>query len=212
MQTNNTVHDAFDSNAQEYQDRFMDVSAYHSALGRLIGQLPDQASILDLACGPGNISKYIHENHAGKSHITGIDFSERMIKLARINLPDGHFIRSNVLDLDKLNLGKQDAIVLGFCLPYLNMDECRLLFAKISTICNRKACLYIAVNLSHAYTVRKHSSSDSNSEITSYLYSPGDVKALLDQSGFRMLWSSYYNTRDTGNPDNEWIVLAECLS
>src|SRR5277367_2838153 len=70
-------------NAGEYQDRYRFV---WEAAGDLIGLLAPQPGerILDLGCGPGQLTARIAESGAT---VTGIDRSEAMIALARGNYP-----------------------------------------------------------------------------------------------------------------------------
>jgi trans-aconitate 2-methyltransferase len=70
-------------NANEYQNRY---SFVWEAAGSLIGLLAPQAGerILDLGCGPGQLTARIAESGA---EVIGIDHSEAMIAQARGNFP-----------------------------------------------------------------------------------------------------------------------------
>jgi ubiquinone/menaquinone biosynthesis C-methylase UbiE len=53
----------FDDAAERYQDKYMDVSSYSEHLSLFCEALSsDEASILDVACGPGNVAKYIKDS------------------------------------------------------------------------------------------------------------------------------------------------------
>ena len=83
--------DVFDRQAHNYEQKFMDVSLYHHSLDKYCDRLSSaQATVLELACGPGNITAYV----LGKMpelQILGTDLSPAMLALARKNNPAAVF-------------------------------------------------------------------------------------------------------------------------
>ena len=79
------------------------------------------AEILDVACGPANVSVYL-KKQLPAIHITGIDLATEMISRAKENIPDGNFQVMDIREVSQLNK-IFDVIVLGFCIPYLNDEE-----------------------------------------------------------------------------------------
>ena len=60
-------------------------------LSKFLKYLPKKAVILDLGCGAGvPVSKFLGDN---EYNIIGIDFSDGMLKLARVNVKKAKFIR-----------------------------------------------------------------------------------------------------------------------
>lgn len=57
--------------------------------------------ILDVGCGPGIFSRALH---ARGLHVIGIDFSERMIAIARRNDPRGVFFIMDARDIGRMNV------------------------------------------------------------------------------------------------------------
>lgn len=67
-------------------------------LARLAPLLPNGGTVLDIGCGGGvPVAAYLH-GHGFR--VQGIDLSERMIELARKNVPGGSFTVRNMLDLE----------------------------------------------------------------------------------------------------------------
>jgi 2-polyprenyl-3-methyl-5-hydroxy-6-metoxy-1,4-benzoquinol methylase len=66
---------------------------------KLAGLLPPGASILDVGCGPGFKSSYFAEKGF---KVTGFDFSEEFIKIARREFPAVDFRVLDIYDLDTL--------------------------------------------------------------------------------------------------------------
>ena len=66
-------------------------------LNELLARLPQDAKVLDAGCGAGiPISQILSE----KFEVTGIDFSESQIQLAKKNVPQAHFICQDMTKLD----------------------------------------------------------------------------------------------------------------
>lgn len=76
-------------------------------LDDLLKRLPSNARILDLGCGSGKpILEYLISQNI---NVLGIDASEQMLELARLNFPDTQFM---LKDMRKLDLGEKfDAII-----------------------------------------------------------------------------------------------------
>src|SRR4051812_43183114 len=64
---------------------------------KLLSLLPPKATVLDIGCGAGTKSKYISEK---SFDVTGIDFSENMIEIAKRRVPNVNFEVFDIYDLD----------------------------------------------------------------------------------------------------------------
>ncbi|MCB0846279.1 MAG: methyltransferase domain-containing protein, partial [Bacteroidetes bacterium] len=79
------VINVFDNGAQLYQDKFMNLDLYRNSLDLFCeNQKQKDAQILDIACGPGNITRFILSKNPDYK-ILGIDLSSKMIELAKTN-------------------------------------------------------------------------------------------------------------------------------
>lgn len=119
--TSNTIA-IFDQFAEGYQEKYMDQGLYSDSLDLFCQQLqkPD-AELLDVGCGPGNISKYLLEKSPGL-RMLGIDLAPKMLELARKNIPSGDFRKMDCRNIAQLEQ-EFDCIIAGFCLPYLSEEE-----------------------------------------------------------------------------------------
>ena len=135
--------DIFNKLADGYQDKFMDVSLYHESLDLFCNAIEkENAEILELACGPGNITKYFLEKRSDFK-IIGTDLAPNMIALAKINNPTGHFQLMDCRAISSLPK-KFDGVVCGFGLPYLSKDEAIQFIKNSSQQLNEKGVLYIS--------------------------------------------------------------------
>ena len=97
-------------------------------IDRLIESLPKNAGILDLGCGPGiPYDKYLVESGF---KVTGVDFSQKHINLARRNVPGAAFVRG---DMTSVDFGEEsfDAVVSLYAIFHIPKKEHRDLFLKI---------------------------------------------------------------------------------
>src|SRR5262249_12971561 len=82
---------------------------------------PGRARVLDAACGPGNVSRYLMAQRP-ELDLLGIDLAPRMVELARAAVPSARFARRGRRPFDDLQT-RFDGIIFAFGLPCLSRDE-----------------------------------------------------------------------------------------
>jgi len=140
--TKNAV-EVFNKRATEYQDKFMDTQLYHESFDLFCEHIAkENADILELACGPGNITKYLLKKRPD-FNILGIDLSLNMINLAKANNPTATF---ELMDCRAIGLidKKYNAIMCGFALPYLSKEEVLELITHASVLLASGGVLYLS--------------------------------------------------------------------
>lgn len=133
----------FDAWAEAYNEAFMDTSMYHAMFDRFCTALQARnADVLELACGPGNITRYLLKQRPDL-RILGTDLAPRMLELAQLNNPSASF---QLLDARKiLSLDRSfDAIVCGFCLPYLTPEETKDLIRDAASVLRPNGLLFLS--------------------------------------------------------------------
>lgn len=129
--------------ADAYQKMFMHLRLYDHSYDRICSELPQHgAKILDVGCGPGIISHYLLTKRPDFD-VLGIDIAPNMIALARAVNPTARFAVMDSRNIGELPLGF-DAIVVGFCLPYLSMAECNNLIASAYALIQNHGLLYLS--------------------------------------------------------------------
>jgi len=109
---------------------------YYNAL------IEDKKRILDIGCGYGYLSFYLHYKNENRI-VTGIDYDEEKITVAQnsYNKSDNLQFRSeNIMDAD---LGKQDVIFLNDILHYLSQEKQQDLLARCATALSEDGLLFI---------------------------------------------------------------------
>ncbi len=132
----------FNRRANEYQEKYMDVSLYADSLNLVCKHLVPNANVLELACGPGNVTQYLLK-HRDDLKILGTDLAAQMLELAQKNNPSANFKLMDCRDLWQLHQ-KYDAVIASFCLPYLSKEEAEKLIADASKILNPRGILYLS--------------------------------------------------------------------
>jgi len=143
MDRYNETFETWNKIASIYQDKFMDQELYNDTYDFICNSIKkSNAKILEIGCGPGNITKYLLFKRPD-FEIFGIDIAPKMIEFAQKNNPSARF---KVMDSRKISELKEsyDAIVCGFCLPYLSQKDSEKLFFDSSNLLNNHGLLYLS--------------------------------------------------------------------
>ncbi|MBK9048517.1 MAG: class I SAM-dependent methyltransferase [Bacteroidetes bacterium] len=138
----------FNKLASLYAQKYMDVSGYSESLdifGKLINN--SNGTVLEIGCGPGNITRYLL-NKFPELKFFGIDLAPEMISIARSLNPEAEF---EVMDCRKINMipTKFNAVLCGFCLPYLSRQEAIQLISDSAVKLNTEGVIYISTMEDH---------------------------------------------------------------
>lgn len=197
----------FDKLAEGYQEKFMDVSLYNEALNTFCKHLAvADARVLDLACGPGNVAKYLLDKQP-QLHILGTDLSPRMLELARINNPTAEFQLMDSRKLSELNKNF-DGILCSFLLPYLSKEEALQLIRDMSTILTANGVLYIST-MEDDNTKSRPQKGSSGDEVFMNYHEAGYLTKALEEHHFQIidLQRKHYSYQDI--PTTDLLMVAK---
>ncbi len=129
--------------ASLYQDKFMDFDLYNDTYDTFceLVQKPE-ARVFEIGCGPGNIIRYLLSKRPDLQ-IEAIDVAPNMIELARKNNPSATFKVMDCREIDKLT-ENYDAIICGFCMPYLSREDCAKLIKDCAGLLSSGGILYFS--------------------------------------------------------------------
>jgi 2-polyprenyl-3-methyl-5-hydroxy-6-metoxy-1,4-benzoquinol methylase len=209
MDKNRQVKDGFDKYAVSYHERHMEEVLYNSTFDIFCNSIKKQnAVVLELGCGPGNISKYLL-SHRRDLNLLGIDVSEKMIELAKANNPTANFKTMDCRDIHLLNK-TYDAIMCGFCLPYISKEEAIQLVSDCSKLLNENGVLYIST-MEDDYTKSGwKSSSDGKHQMFMHYHEEDYLTEALTKNNFKLiaLLHQDYPTTD-GTKVVDLIIIAQ---
>jgi 2-polyprenyl-3-methyl-5-hydroxy-6-metoxy-1,4-benzoquinol methylase len=207
MDKNKGAVEVFDKLAGEYEKKFMDVGLYTNSLDAFCNSiLQPNGEVLEIACGPGNITTYVLQKKPGLK-ILGIDLSPNMIRLAEINNPGANFQIMDCRQIEKINQ-RYDAVICGFCLPYLSKPEVEKLVRDISILMNANAVLYLStIEDKHEHSAFKTASS--GDQVFMYFYEAGYLCRLLKENSFEIIDLTRYGSKeDDPSADIDLVILA----
>jgi 2-polyprenyl-3-methyl-5-hydroxy-6-metoxy-1,4-benzoquinol methylase len=177
--------DIFDKWANLYQEKFMNLDQYEDTFEIFCNNISKQyADVLELACGPGNITRYLLNKRADLK-ILGTDLSPNMIELAKINNPSAEFQLMDCRDIDNLNK-KYDAIMCGFCLPYLSKEEAIKLIVDASLVLKQNGILYIST-MEDYYTKSGFKAGSTGDEVYIHYHEAGYLTEALNKNNFTII-------------------------
>lgn len=111
---------------------------YHEDIKKFLRFLvPEEVSVLEIGCATGDMTSSLSKKN---SKIKGIDFSEKMIEIARKKYPDLNFATG---DIEKLELPdeKYDYIILSDTVSYL--DDVQKAFLNLHEVSHRKTKIIV---------------------------------------------------------------------
>lgn len=189
-----------------YEEKFMTLDYYNSTYDSFCEKLKPGARILEIGCGPGNITRYLL-NKRPDLKLFGIDIAPNMVERARINNPQAQFEVMDCRRIDTLTQ-KFDGVISGFCLPYISPAECRTLIKNTSELLHDKGILYLSFVPSDA--VQSGFKTGVGGRVYFYLHTLQDIRQNLSDDGFSAPTQfdiSFPSTTDV--PDIHTILISE---
>ncbi len=152
-------------------------------LDDLMARLPDRAKVLDAGCGAGiPVAKILSD----RFELTGVDFSEAQIELARKNVSNAQFICQDMTKLDFPD-GTFDAIVSYFAIIHIPREEHRSLFVSFQRMLKPGGFALLCLGAEHLVD-----DVDETYLGTRMYWSHFDAETyleMLEVTGFKLVWS-----------------------
>lgn len=200
--------DTWNKVATLYQDKFMNLDLYNDTYDAFCGLVNDQkAKVLEVGCGPGNITKYLLGKQPGW-RIKGTDIAPNMIALARKNNPAAQFEVMDSRQMGELT-DTFDGIVCGFCLPYLSETDALLLVKNCYQLLSQSGVFYLSF-VEGDYSSSGYQTGSSGDRTYFYYYSLDQMKNTLMENGFQVLepMRKHYPKKD-GTLETHTILIAK---
>jgi len=102
---------------------------------------PHNPSVLDAGCGVGRTLKYLVNRGIPRTKITGLDISQKMLSLAKKEVPGIKTVQANVVDFETKD--KFDFIICIHVLHYLNNKDYKHALRNFYKLLNPRGLLFI---------------------------------------------------------------------
>jgi SAM-dependent methyltransferase len=169
--------------AERYAEKYFHLDMYDVYLERFAQRIGSRASVLDVACGPGNVSAYLAKARPDLN-LVGIDLAEGMIQQARLRVPSAEFLVKDCRHVSEL--GRVfDAAAFAFGLSYLTDDDAERLFSSLNTTLTESALLYLSTITGEPLWSGFETSSSGDKVYLRYR-SVADVVAMVERAGYRI--------------------------
>lgn len=188
----------FNKLAKQYQDKYMALPLYTPTYDLLCERLAEDAKVLDIGCGPGNIARYLLHRRPRLDYF-GIDLAPNMVALARANNPSANFSVMNCLDIGTLS-EHYDVIVCGFCLPYLTQPQVVALLNAISNRLKTGGILYLST-MEGDYVNSAMQTSSSGDKAFIHYHDGVELMAMLESHGIKAEYVHRQDYPDRGDVD-----------
>ena len=209
MDNPKVVAEKWDKVALAYQDTFMNLDLYNDTYDIFCKRVEKtDATIFEIGCGPGNISKYLLTKRPD-FELEGIDMAPNMIKLAKENNPSATF---SVMDCRYLNhfSVRFDGIMCGFCMPYLSKEDCAKLIQDCSYLLNKDGIFYFSAIEDDYKKSAYETSSDGKHKMFVYSHQADYLQKYLEENSFEQIdvMRKHYSKKD-GTQATHIIFIAK---
>jgi ubiquinone/menaquinone biosynthesis C-methylase UbiE len=197
--------DIFNKHAELYQSRHMDVSLYADELRYFCTQIPPGGRVLELACGPGNITRYLLEQRPDLK-ILATDIAPNMLELAKANSPAAEFGLLDCRDMSAMT-DTYDGVLCGFCLPYLSEEESAKLFRDCAATLKPGGILYLSCMEESEYCQSGIKTNSMGDQTYMYYHKADFLQVSLSEAGFQHMELSRKVTQKDKEPVNTDLVM-----
>lgn len=194
--------------ADRYREKYMDLTMYDDFYRAFCELLPrGRARVLDAACGPGNVSRYLMAQRPDLD-LLGIDLAPRMVELARAAVPSARFA---VHDCRRLADLKQhfDGIICAFGLPYVSPEEAVDFVRAAGEALDSGGVLYLSTMLGRSEDSGFERCSSGDEVYINY-YREDEIIGSLRQCGFTIVLQERIPSPSAApKPTTDLIVIAK---
>ncbi len=198
-ESNDKIKAVFDEYAASYAKKYEDLSRYERSFSFFENYIVDEnARILELGCGPGNVIQFLLKKQPEWS-FTGIDFSSEMIRIAMEKFPNHSFFCQDALDYQNDSV-KYDGVLVSFLFPYLELSEIHLLMENLTKMIAPRGIVYLSTMIAEVSESIDQFSSDGKQHLKMHFYNQSTILSLLSEYGFDILFTESIpalNEKDT---------------
>lgn len=163
---------------------------------KFVSLLPKSAKVLDVGCGAGvPVTKFLVESGFD---VTGVDFSEGMLKLARKNVPKAKFIKKDMTELDFKN-NSFDGLTACYSITHVPREKHFSLFQSFHKILKPKGVMLVSLGPDEWEGTDEYY----GAEMFWSHYSPEESLQIIKDAGFQIVFGKHVVS---GGEKHYWIL------
>lgn len=192
----------YDKIADIYTEQYFEDLSDIPYINTFLSFLPKNSRILDVGCGPGNISKYIMAKGFSSE---GIDLSKEMIKIAKSKVPNAVF---NVMDMRQLTYVKNtfDGIILAYSLIHIPSEEIQKTLQGFYRILKKKGFILIIAQYGKADQIVDEPLR-AGEKIFINFFTKERINSFLKDAGFETVYKKTLLTEDQNALSDKIIYM-----
>lgn len=179
------ITEAYDAAACMYVEKCFDELSYKPLDRILISRFIEMVNggkILDIGCGPGQTTKYIHEN---RGNVIGMDISGEMISAARELNPAIQFSIGDMFNL-KLKDSEITGISSFYAIVNFQYPDILKIFREYYRVLNRKGILLLSFHVEEK-ELKVENFFETGKPLDFYYFDENKIIEMLSETGFNMI-------------------------
>lgn len=195
----------FNRLADRYAEKYFHLDMYDRYLERFVTRIePHGASVLDVACGPGNVSAYLAKVRPDLT-LVGIDLAEGMVKQAKLRVPSAEFQVKDCRCIGGLE-HVFDACAFAFGLSYLPDDDAKRFFSSLNASLAESAVLYLST-ITGEPDWSGFETSGSGDRVYLEYRSVDDIVSMVERAGYRIDFTEVVASPANASKSTQDLIL-----
>ena len=182
----NNITRMYDTVAKEYSKAF---SGEHEKkpkdreiLRRFSREIGNKKPVWDIGCGPGHTTKYLKNLGI---EISGLDISDKILEQARINYPEIHFRKGNLLKLEFEN-DSIAGIVAFYAIVHFTEKQVGIAFREVFRILKPKGIFLFTYHIGEG-TIHVEEYLGKKVDIELMLFNTDFILSCLKNCGYKII-------------------------
>lgn len=195
----------FSKLASRYAEKYFHLDLYDRYLDTFEKRIvPQGVSVLDVACGPGNVSAYLAKARPDLK-LVGIDLAEGMILQARVRVPSAEFFVGDCREIGGFGC-KFAAAAFAFGLSYLTDDDAARFFSSLNAALDTSAMLYLSTITGEASWSGFDANSDGDRVYVKYRIKD-EVVSMVERAGYTIVLSEVIASPPNASRSTQDLIL-----
>ncbi len=208
----NSVIKVFDSMANEYVAYFGEDWEFIDEIKKFASHLKENSTVLDLGCGSGYITNYLHKLNL---NAIGIDFSQEMIKIAKQKYLESKFLCTDFSDVKQhFEENSVDGLIAIYSLYFIPKEKFESVLKSLSKILKSNGEFLFVTQIGNGEKyITTPLMEDNNIDDKIYVnyYNKEELEKILNRNNFSIEYITAKDLIDEKEISNEgrYIVLAK---